>query len=342
MAVKFQDYYQTLGVKRDASQEEIQRAYRKLARKYHPDVNKDKDAELKFKQLSEAYEVLKDAEKRSKYDALGADWKNGQEFTPPPGWENVRYEFRTGPAGGSAGTGAGGARGFDFGPTGFSDFFETIFGRGDFGGSRRGGFEEALRDMHRHDQHEQGMRGNGTHEASITISLEDAFHGATKRMTLQWNEPGPNGILRPVSRTFEVKIPAGTTDGTVIRLAGGSGGRGDGDMHLRVNIAPHPRFEVQGLDLTTDLPITPWEAALGAKVSLQTLDQQQTLVTIPPGSAAGQKLRLRGKGLPRRGSAGERGDLLARLKIVVPKTLSDEERKLFEQLKEISKFNPRE
>ena len=323
MAVTFQDYYQTLGVNRAASQDEIRRAYRKLARKYHPDVNKAKDAEEKFKQLNEAHEVLKDPEKRKLYDQLGANWKPGQEFRPPPGWENVHFEF-----GGSPG-----AQEFDLGG-GFSDFFEMLFG-GRRGARRGGGATGSAR------QAGWSMPGQD-HEAEITVRLEDSYYGATRTITLQGQEVDEQGGLRPTSHTYDVRIPAGVTDGSRIRLAGkggpGIGGGTPGDLFLKVSIEPHPRFRVEGHDLQVEVPVTPWEAALGATVEVPVVEGTANL-KIPPGIQTGQKLRLRGKGLARRGDG--RGDLLALVKIVVPKTLTERERELFAEMARISAFNPR-
>lgn len=347
VSVKYQDYYQILGVSRTASQEEIQRAYRKLARQYHPDVNKDPAAHEKFKQVSEAYEVLKDPEKRKLYDQLGADWKAGQDFRPPPGWQTGAGGRRAAP--GAAGTGgAGGGAGFDFTGFGvgegadFSDFFESIFGSAgaDFGGARRPG---------------AGMGGAGTagpraqprprrgqsHELAVTISLWEAVHGTTRSISVERPPaPGEEGA----TKTYDVKIPAGTADGAVIRLAGqgspGAFGGEAGDLLLRVQVAPDPRFKVHGRDLVTRVPITPSEAVLGAKVSVDAMDGQ-LVVTVPAGSQSGQRLRIRGKGLPARGET-DAGDLYVEVRIEVPKEPSDEERALYEQIAKISNFHPRQ
>lgn len=319
MAVKFQDYYETLGVGRNASEAEIKRAYRKLARKYHPDVNKDKEAEEKFKQINEAHEVLKDPEKRKLYDQLGPDWQAGQDFKPPPGWENVHFDFQTGP----------GAEAFDFGG-GFSDFFEMLFG-----GRMAGGGGASAR------QASWVMRGQDQ-EAGIEVSLEDAYHGVTRTITLQGHEIDSQGQVRPTTQNLQVKIPPGVTDGTRIRLSGkggaGMGGGPAGDLYLRVHIKPHARFRAEGHDLVVDVPVTPWEAALGATVEVPVMDGTVNL-KIPAGSQSGQKLRLRGKGLPKKGS--ERGDLFARLKIAVPKDLNEREKELFSEMAKVSEFNPR-
>jgi curved DNA-binding protein len=333
MAVKFQDYYDVLGVARTASQEEIQKAYRKLARTYHPDINKEPEAEEKFKQINEAYEVLKDPQKRKKYDALGPNWQTGQDFTPPPGWEEAQFEFRRYP---------GATSGFDFGgfrgSGGFSDFFEMLFGGGLAGGARRPG-------MNRSEAGDAGgwsMRGQDM-EADLTISLEEAYRGASKTLTLQTTEADPDGTPQRRTKQLAVTIPAGVTEGTQIRLAGqgqaGIGTGAAGDLFLRVRIAPHPVFQVSGRDLLVDVPITPWEAALGAKVDVPTLDGVVKM-TIPPGAQSGQRFRLRGKGFPQ--ERGERGDLYATVHIVVPKTLTADEQALFQQLAQRSSFNPRQ
>lgn len=329
MAVKFQDYYETLGVARTASQEEIQRAYRKLARKYHPDVNKEKGAEEKFKQITEAYEVLKDPEKRKKYDALGSGWREGQEFTPPPGWEGVHFEFRGRPED-MAGFGLGGFHG----GRGFSDFFEMLFGEG------LGGFTAGRRGT-RAGTSSWSMPGQDQ-EAELTISLEDAYRGATKMITLQTLEADATGTLTPQAKQYEVKIPPGTTEGARIRLAGqggaGVGGGQPGDLFLRIHIAPHAVFQVEGYDLVVTVPITPWEAALGAKIEVPTLDGPVKM-SLPPGTQSGQRFRLRGKGLPK--ERGERGNLYVTVHIAVPKTLTSKEQELFRQLEKSSAFNPR-
>jgi curved DNA-binding protein len=316
VSVRFQDYYSVLGVARDASREDIQRAYRKLARKQHPDVDKTAGATQRFQQLQEAYEVLKDPEKRKRYDALGENWKEGQEFTPPPGWQHAY-----GGAGGS-----GGAQGFDFEDLGgFSSFFESMFGGGEFASARgtgRGGARAR-------------QRAGRSHEATIRISLEDAYRGANQTFSLGSEGAEP--------KTYEVRIPPGTIDGSRIRLRGqggaGRNGGPPGDLFLRVEIEPHARFRVDGHDLSTTLAVTPSEAALGAKVELATLDGGTAILKVPPGTSSGRKLRLRGLGLPRAG--GERGDLVAEIRIVVPPGLTDEERRLFEELARVSRFDPR-
>jgi curved DNA-binding protein len=333
MAVAFRDYYETLGVDRDATPEEIRGSYRRQARQYHPDVNKDPGAEDRFKEISEAYEVLRDPEKRERYDRLGANWKSGQDVSGAAGWEDIfRDRDRDRGFGGGGATrddgGFGGVRvefgdgGFsDFGDLGgFSDFFNQMFG----GGATRGRTRRARRD--------EDFGGRGTdQEAEIEVSLEEAARGGRRRISLA------------DGREYEVNIPAGVRDGQRIRLAG-EGGRGagqgpSGDLFLRVRIRPDPRFRVEGRDLYTDLPVTPWEAALGATVEVPTL-HGTARVRVPPGSSSGRRLRLRGEGLP--GRPGEDpGDLYAVVKIEVPRRLTDEERELFERLAQVSNFNPR-
>ena len=328
MSVKFRDYYEILGVSRDASQEEIQKAYRKLARKYHPDVNADKDAEEKFKEINEAHEVLKDPDKRSKYDTLGSNWQAGQDFTPPPGWENAQFNF------GSGGQGAG----FDFsrfGDTGFSDFFDILFGGGleGFGssGKRRPAF----------GGQNFGMGGQD-HEVELSITLEEAYHGGKKRFTLQSTEPDSMGRVKKTSKNYDVSIPPGIIDGGKIRL-GGQGGKGmgggkSGDLYIRIKIAPHPVFRLKGYDLEVDVPVTPWEAALGAKIKVPTPDKTASM-TLPAGTQGGQKMRLKGKGLRKKGET--RGDLYAVIKMAIPKKLTAKEKELFEELAKVSTFAPR-
>jgi len=329
MAVKFQDYYETLGVGRGASQDEIQAAYRKLDRKYHPDVNKSPDAEEKFKRLNEAYEVLRDPKKRERYDSLGENWQAGQDFTPPPGWEF--FTNRSGSRGGRPFTFDffGGGDGFEESPfSGFSDFFDMLFGGGlggrtrrESSGGRSGTWASAGQDQ----------------EAEISISLEEAHRGARKTLTLETGEG-----RRRQSRTLEVNIPAGTPDGHRLRLrgqgGGGSNGGPAGDLYLRVRIAPHPLFRLNGQDLEVEVPVAAWEAALGARVEVPLIDGKASL-KLQPGVQSGQRLRLRGKGLAHRN--GSQGDLYAIIKVVVPSSLSARERELFEELARISSFHPR-
>lgn len=335
--MKFQDYYHSLGVSRSASAEEIQRAYRKLAREFHPDVNKDPSAEKRFKEISEAYEVLKDPEKRAKYDELGANWKQGQEFRPPPGWGG--RGARGGGRSGGMGGGPGGMGGMGDGETiDFSEFFESMFGGGRGGFSSGEDFAEALRSGRRGQQR---SRQGQSHEAEITVTLADAYHGGTRQVTLT----GDDGSRR----TYDLKIPVGISEGAVIRLAGQGGpgvmGGPPGDLLLTIHVAPDPRFRFADgskHDLVTTVNVAPWEAALGAKVTVQTLDGDVTL-TVPAGTSSGQKLRIRGRGFPRtRGSgSGEPGDLLVEIRIVVPRSVTEEQRVLYEKLAEVSNFDAR-
>lgn len=305
MAVDFKDYYEVLGVKRGASDEEIRRAYRKLARKYHPDVNKESGAEDRFKEISEAYEVLRDPEKRERYDRFGQGWRAGEDVSGAPGFEDL---FRQG--------GFGDNVRVEFGDAGeFSDFFEGLFGGR--GGARTGGFE--------------GFAARGSdHEAVLELSLEEAAAGGKRRVSLG------------DGRGYDVNIPAGVRDGQRIRLAG-EGGRGrrggpSGDLFLRVRIKPHPHFRLQERDLYVDVPVSPWEAALGAEVPVRTLTGTAR-VRVPPGSSSGRRLRLRGQGMP--GPRNGDGDLYATVQVMVPKELSARERELFEQLAKTSSFDAR-
>lgn len=303
-SVKFRDYYEVLGIDRSASAEEIQKAYRKLARKYHPDINKTKEGEDRFKQINEANEVLGDPEKRKRYDMLGSNYKAGQDFQPPPEWEFNR----------------GGSQHFSFGNGGadFSDFFSAIFGAQFGGGSPFEGMGGARRG---------GSFEQPAQEAELHISVEDSFKGATKSIELR----DAQGRVR----SLNVKIPTGTGDGSTIRL---SGKKGESDLFLKIRLAPHPRYSVSGSDLIVKLPVSPWEAALGAKVDL-TLPDGTIKVGIPAGSQSGSKLRLRGRGFSP--AKGPRGDVLAEIKIVVPTSLSTSEREIFEKLQSVSHFNPR-
>jgi len=316
--VEYKDYYEILGVERNASKEDIQRAYRKLARKYHPDINKSPEAEAKFKEINEAHEVLKDPEKRSKYDQFGSAWKQAQQTGgPPPGFEDVFEQFSS----------AGPTIGFDFGGEGFSSFFEMLFGSGAHGGGTQwGGFRGA--------QAPRSHRG-ADQEARITLSLEEAASGGVRNVTLT-DASGQR-------RTLKVRIPHGVKPKQKIRLAGqgsaGIGGGERGDLYLAVHIRPDPRFRLRGNDLHTTIPITPWEAALGGQAKVPTLEGDVT-VRIPAHSSSGRKIRLRGKGFP--GTDGNQGDLLAELRIVVPERLTERERQLLEELATESKFQPRD
>jgi curved DNA-binding protein len=316
--MEFKDYYATLGVAKHASQEEIQRAYRKLARKYHPDINKASGAEDKFKDIGEAYEVLKDPDKRVKYDRYGAAWKAAEQGggTPPPGYEDVWFD-------------RGGAEDFSFSETsGFSSFFEQLFGH-----ATRRGTTQGQRDAR---GYAAGWSMPGAdQEAHLALTLEEAAHGGERELSL-------SSPTTHQTKTYVVHIPKGIRPGQRIRLAGqgekGVGGAPAGDLYLMVDLLPHPTFHLEGHDLYTTVPVTPWEAALGAKVTVPTLDGAVNF-HIPPGSSSGRKIRLKGKGFPNAKSGA--GDLYAEINMRVPETLSTEERKLFEQLAKVSHFTPR-
>ena len=318
MPVQYKDYYETLGVPRTASADEMKKSFRKLARQYHPDVARDKKkAEEKFKEINEAYEVLSDPAKRKKYDELGANWKSGADFRPPSGWEHFSggQSFR--------GRGAGGEE-FEthFGGTGFSDFFEQLFGSRMRGGA--GGFGRSAN----FSEEEFAERGRDV-EGDIMVTLEEAARGSIRSVSVRHGSR---------TETHQVKIPAGVTEGQRLRIAGrgehGSGGGVAGDLYLRVRLAKHPDFEVEAHHLIHEAELAPWEAVLGAEISVPTLTGRVN-IKIPAGTQSGQKLRVRGRGLP------PSGDLLVVTKIVVPAKISDAEKKLWEQLKRESKFNPR-
>ena len=310
MAVQFRDYYETLGVSKTASEDEIRSAFRKLARKYHPDVAKDKKtAEEKFKQINEAYEVLSDPEKRRKYDQLGEHWNQPGGFQPPPQWGGGQ------PGGFRWGGGEDGGVEFEFGGTGFSDFFEAFFGGGR-GRSAFGGFGQ--RDA-------MAERGHDV-EADIMVTLEEALHGSTRQVSLR-----RGGSKK--TETYQVKIPRGVREGQRIRLAGqgeaGERGGKSGDMFLRVRLARHPDFAVEGSDLVHEVRIAPWQGVLGDQLIVPTLEGTARL-KLPPGTQGGQRFRLRERGLP--GVSGQRGELYVVVQIALPKKLSEREREIWKQL----------
>lgn len=306
--MEFTDYYEVLGVERSASQDEIKQAYRKLARKFHPDVSKEPNAQERFKEVGEAYEVLRDPEKRAAYDQLGANWQAGQEFRPPPGWDQG-FEFHR-----------GGFSGAD--TSGFSDFFDSLFGRAAAGG-----------------RHEFGAQGNDSH-ARILIDLEDAYQGTTRQLSLKSTELGGDGRPHVRERTLNVRIPKGIRQGQRIRLAGqgspGMGGGRAGDLYLEVEFRPHPLYQVDERDVYLDLPVAPWEAALGATVKAPTPTGAVEL-KIPAGSSSGRKLRLKRRGIP----AGEPGDLYVVINIVVPSAETEAVRQAWQELERVCRFEPR-
>jgi curved DNA-binding protein len=312
--MEFKDYYKVLGVEESADKKAVKTAYRKLARKYHPDVSDHHDAENKFKEATEAYEVLKDADKRAEYDELRQYRSGGGNFTPPPGWE-----------GSHASSGAGEAR--DQGE--FSDFFSSIFGEGSqtqsHGHSTGGGF---------------GRRGQDI-ETDMPVFLEDTLSEGSKTISYHLPHYDNNGRVTQVKKTLNVKIPVGVTDGERIRLKGqGAGGVGDspsGDLYLRVKLVPHPLFDVEGHKLTVTVPVAPWEAALGAKITVPTLDGKVQM-SIPEGSQSGQKFRIKGKGLVSRTGAG---DLYAVLNVVMPDSMNDTAKAQWEELAKTTAFDPR-
>jgi curved DNA-binding protein len=311
--MEYRDYYQILDLARDATQAEIKTAYRKLARKYHPDVSKESDSEDKFKQVGEAYEVLKDAEKRAAYDQLGSQWKQGQDFRPPPDWD-AGFEFNGG---------------FEDVGSAYSDFFESIFGRGQDGFDRQSsGF-----------QAHSSARGQD-HHARIYIAVEDSYHGATREISLHAPQLDANGRVNMQERTLSLKIPKGVREGQHIRLAGqGVSGLGDapsGDLYLQIEFQPHDLYRVDGRDVYLDLPVAPWEAALGTKLKLPTPGGAVNL-NIPKGSQAGRKLRLKGKGIP----STPAGDLIATLRIVLPAAETESAREVYRQMEKQLGFNPR-
>jgi curved DNA-binding protein len=314
--MKFKDYYEALGVERGATQDEIKKAYRKLARKYHPDVSKLSDAEARFKDVNEANEVLGDPEKRAAYDQIGRQHRAGQDFQPPPDWD-AGFEFR----GRDDAGGFGGGEAFDA-----SDFFESLFGRQ----AHRGGGPRPSRAMAGEDHH-----------AKVLIDLEDAYHGARRSISLRVPTVDAQGHVGLEERRLDVNIPKGIRAGQHLRLAGqgapGNGGAPAGDLFLEIAFNPHPRFRVDGRDVYVDLPLAPWEAALGASVDAPTPDGTVQL-TVPPASTAGRKLRLKGRGIP----GQPPGDLYAVLTIALPPADSKAAQDAYREMAAaFPHFNPR-
>ena len=312
----YKDYYKIMDIERNAKQDEIKRAYRKLARKYHPDVSKEKDAETKFKELGEAYEVLKDPEKRAAYDQLGANWQAGQDFHPPPNWD-AGFEFSGGD------TYAGNAA--------FSDFFETLFGRG-FGSASDGRTQRGFGKQFK-------ARGED-HHAKVLINLEDSYQGAVREITLRTPELDNSGRVINKERKLSVKIPKGVKQGQKIRLTGqgspGMGGGETGDLYLEIEFKPHDVYRVEGKDVYLNLPVTPWEAALGASIKIPTPLGKLDL-KIPSNSSGGRKLRLKGQGIP----GAPPGDIYVTLQITLPPADNETAKKLYREMKQELGFNPR-
>ena len=303
-----------MGVERNASQDEIKRAYRRLARKYHPDVSKEANAEQRFKDIGEAYEVLKDPQKRAAYDQLGPNWQAGQEFRPPPDWSGG-FDFKA--------QGGFGADELDF-----SDFFESLFGNRGGAGRQQG-------------RQSQSFRSRGKdHRAQISITLEDAYHGVSRAIQLQVPEQDAQGHIHTTTRTLNVKIPKGISEGQQIRLAGqgapGVGGGGNGDLYLEIHFELHRLYRVEGRDIYLDLPVTPWEAALGAKVTVPALGGAVEM-KIAPNARSGQKMRLKGRGLP----GNPPGDYYVTFQIVVPPADTKQARDFYHTMATEMPFNPR-
>ncbi|MFA9218491.1 MAG: DnaJ C-terminal domain-containing protein [Sphingomonadaceae bacterium] len=304
--MEYKDYYQTLGLQKTATEDEIKKAYRKLVRKYHPDVSKEKDAQQKTQELNEAYGVLGDAEKRAAYDELGRgqQYRAGQEFRPPPDW----------------GRGFGGAPG-NGGGADHSDFFADLFANLGGGGRRR----------------QAPTRGEDSH-ASINIALADAYHGATRTITLQISERDAQERITTRERTLSVNIPKGVTAGQQLRLGGQGhpGAAGPGDLYLEIQFTPDPRYRVDGRDVFETVPVTPWELALGGDINVPTPSGTVT-VTVPSGSQTGRKLRLRGRGIP----ATTPGALYLLLEVVLPPATSAKGKELYQTMARELAFNPR-
>ncbi len=310
--MEFRDYYEVMGVARDASQDDIKKAYRRLARKYHPDVSKEEGAEALFKELGEAYAVLKDPEKRAAYDQLGKDWQAGQDFRPPPGWD-AGFEYS--------------GSGFDGDASQFSDFFDSLFG-------------EHLREQ-QHERQRSGfnMRGED-HHARVLIDLEDAYTGASRSISLRGAEVDNSGHVVTKDRTLNVRIPKGVKQGQRIRLAGqGSPGIGNapaGDLYLEIEFNPHSVYRVEGRDVYVELPLTPWEAALGGTISVPT-PAGNVDMKVPEDTTRSRTLRLKGQGIPGK----EPGNMYVELKITLPAADSDQARAIYEQMRDELDYDPR-
>ncbi|MCC7079259.1 MAG: DnaJ domain-containing protein [Burkholderiales bacterium] len=317
----FKDYYATLGVARDATADDIKKSFRKLARKYHPDVSKEADAEARMKEVNEAYTVLSDPEKRAAYDQLGSGYQPGQDFRPPPDWD-AGFEF-------SGGRGGAGAASSDY-----SDFFAELFGRM---GARDGTARARAEPFGGETLHVRGE----DHYAKILVDLDDVYRGASRQISLRAPKVDAGGRLFLDTRTLNVQIPKGLREGQLLRLANQGGpGLGDGkpgDLLLEVHFKPHPRFHAHGADVTMTLPVTPWEAALGAVIALSLPDGATLNVRIPPGAQSGRQLRVRGKGIP----SSPPGDLLLEMRVVVPPADSARAKELYEAMARDLAFDPR-
>jgi len=313
--MEYKDYYKIIEPDKNATQDEIKRAYRKLARKYHPDVSKEKDAEAKFKELGEANDVLKDTEKRAAYDQLGSNWQAGQDFKPPPDWD-AGFEFS-----GENYSGGDSAA--------FSDFFESLFGQ-----QERGGFTG------RQGGRTQYQNKGEDHHAKVLIDLDDAFQGTTRSITLRSPKIDAQGHVTTHERTLNIKIPRGVKQGQQIRLAGqgspGIGGGAAGDLYLEIEFNPHSFYRVEGHDIYLELPLAPWEAALGASVKVPTPGGVIDL-KIPADSVSGRKLRLKGRGIP----AKSPGDFYAILRISLPSGNTEQAKNLYQKMQQELAFNPR-
>lgn len=311
--MQFKDYYQTLGVPRTATEDEIRKSYRRLARKYHPDVSKESDAEARMKEVNEAYAVLSDPERRAAYDSLGQNRQAGQDFRPPPDWA-AGFEF--------SGAGAASGEAADF-----SEFFAQMFGRAGRRTGRRSG---------------HGFDGRGEdHHARIVIDLDDAWAGSTRQISLRMPQLAADGRISLAERTLNVKIPAGVREGQMIRLAGqgapGLGGGAAGDLYLEVRFNPHARFHVSGRDVRLDLPLAPWEAALGATIAIPLPAGQKVNVRIPPGAQSGREMKVPGKGIPGKPA----GDLYLNLRVMLPAADGERAKALYETMARELPFNPR-
>jgi len=333
--MEYKDYYQIMGVERSATQDEIKRAYRKLARKYHPDVSKEADAEQRFKEVGEANEVLKDPEKRAAYDQLGSNWKGGQDFNAPPDWD-AGFEFGGGGFTGGYTGGSAGQHSFnEADASAYSDFFESLFGQGvQQAGARSGGYQQ-----------QSGFQSGGSdHHAKILIDLEDAMNGATRSISLRVPSVDSGGHVTTKERVLKINIPKGIKKGQHIRLKGqGNPGPGQGkagDLYLEIDFNSHSFYHVEGRDVYLDLPVTPWEVALGASVKTPTLGGTVDL-KIKPNSANGSKMRLKGRGIPASSSNNSPGDMYVVLQVALPAANTDSEKAAYETMQQSFSFNPR-